>query len=105
MPGVPADEEDWLSKAVVESSRSEQWTRLLRTVNDRIQGHVGSMGLPAFADMDEATQAAMVEKEFKEVRREGEREREGGRGRHRERGMEGEGWRGLLFFIPVSSLT
>ena len=59
----------WLAEAVVQSCRSEQWTQLLSTVNDRIQAQVTSMDLPLFSDMDGGAQCAMVEKEFKEVGR------------------------------------
>lgn len=58
---------DWLTQAVSQSCRSSQWTALLSTVNDRIQTHIGSFGLPMFSDMDEATQTSLVEKEFKEL--------------------------------------
>ena len=58
---------DWLTQAVRESCKSEQWNRLLSTVNDRIQTHISNFDLPLFSDMDEATQSAIVEKEFKEL--------------------------------------
>lgn len=58
---------EWLMQAVAESCKSEQWNRLLHTVNDRIQTHISSFDLPLFSDMDEATQSAIVEREFKEL--------------------------------------